>query len=213
MVQQITVCGEEIQLLPERALWWERKRSLIVADIHWGKSGHFRKHGFAMPAATQQADSQRLADIVCSYKAERLIVAGDLFHSRYNEEVESFTYWRNHHQSLEIDFIRGNHDILPITKYQKWRLNIFPDGMAADPFFIAHDKTDDPDRFTIHGHIHPGIRISGVRGGAVSLPCFCVNKTCMVLPAFGQFTGCKQVDIHDYDRLFVIGEGKVLALK
>ena len=32
----ITLAGEAVVLLPERALWWPRERALFVADVHLG---------------------------------------------------------------------------------------------------------------------------------------------------------------------------------
>lgn len=207
----VTIEGEELTLLPERALWWPAHRALILSDVHWGKSGHFRKHGYAIPGGTQDADAARLSAIIQRYKPERLIIAGDLFHSRHNKEVDAFGRWRAAHGGLHIDFIIGNHDILSKDFYEAQALTIHQESLLLEPFFISHDAVQDPQHFTIHGHIHPGVRISGIR--PVSLPAFCFNKTCGVLPAFGAFTGCKAVRLGDYDRIFVIGEGQVLALK
>ena len=33
----------------ERSLFWENKSTLIVADVHIGKTGHFRKSGINVP--------------------------------------------------------------------------------------------------------------------------------------------------------------------
>ena len=49
----INLKGEAITLLAERGLLWPVQKALIVADLHWGKAGHFRKHGIAVPAKTQ----------------------------------------------------------------------------------------------------------------------------------------------------------------
>ena len=207
----VTIEGEALQLLPERAIYWPAQSSLILSDVHWGKGGHFRKHGYAVPSGTQDADAARLSGLIQQHKPQRLIIAGDLFHSRHNKEVDDFGRWRTAHHELHIDFIVGNHDILSESFYAAQELTVHRDGLLLEPFYISHDAVQNPTRFTIHGHIHPGVRISGIK--PVSLPAFCFNKTCGVLPAFGGFTGCKAIRLSDYDRVFVIGEGKVLALK
>lgn len=209
MTQEISLCGEQLFLLPERALWWPKQSTLILSDLHWGKSAHFRKHGIAMPGATQQKDAMRLAQIVQRFRAERLIIAGDLFHSRHNSEVDSFAHWRNAHAALHIDFILGNHDILPPEFYEKLALTTYPEGLALKPFFIAHDAWPLPGHFTIHGHLHPGMSVAG----AGRFPVFAIGERAMVLPAFGKFTGCKTVAATDYRHVFLVGEGKVLRLK
>ena len=32
----LTIVGEEVYLLAERALYWPNASTLIVADLHWG---------------------------------------------------------------------------------------------------------------------------------------------------------------------------------
>ena len=31
-------------------MFWEEEKALIVSDLHFGKTGHFRKSGIAVPA-------------------------------------------------------------------------------------------------------------------------------------------------------------------
>lgn len=200
-------------LLPERAVWWPSEKTILLSDLHWGKSAHFRKHGIPMPGSTQEKDSLRLAHLVRQYNAERMIVAGDFFHSKHNKEVADFARWRTAHHTLHIDFVLGNHDILPRQYYEEWQLTVHEHALTAAPFFIAHDDTNHPDLFTIHGHIHPGMRIHGAGRQSFSLPAFCINAHCMVLPAFGLFTGFKLVDATAYKQVFVIGDGKVIRWK
>ena len=209
-MSELILCGEHLQLLPQRAVWWAAKKTLILSDVHWGKSGHFRKAGIAMPIGTQAQDGQRLSQIVQQFTAERMIIAGDLFHSRFNNEVADFGHWRAAYSSLHIDFVMGNHDILTEAHYHEWNLTIHKDGMEEGPFFIAHDN-EQHELFTIHGHIHPGVRLPGI--GGETLPCFAIGSDCMALPAFGLFTGFKRVQLSEYNHLYVVGDGKVLQLK
>jgi DNA ligase-associated metallophosphoesterase len=207
----ISLMGEQLELLPERALWWPKEQALILSDLHWGKSAHFRKHGIPMPGGTQQQDALRLARIVSRYGAKQLIIAGDLFHSRHNAEVEDFRRWRDAHGDLKIHFIMGNHDILQASYYTDLGFEVYGQGMDCKPFYIAHDELLHPELYTIHGHIHPGISIPGVK--AHSLPVFAIGSHAMILPAFGRFTGCKKVHPSDFRSLYVVGEEKVLQVK
>mgnify|MGYP000930301407 CR=1 FL=1 len=40
---EIPLLGESLALLPERAAFWGRTRTLFVADFHLGKAASFRK--------------------------------------------------------------------------------------------------------------------------------------------------------------------------
>lgn len=201
-------------LLPERAVWWPSEKTILLSDLHWGKSAHFRKHGIPMPGSTQAKDSMILAGLIRSYQAERMIIAGDFFHSAHNKEVDDFGKWRAAHPSLHIDFILGNHDILPRQFYDSWSLAVHEKGLLINNhIYIAHDDEEDREHFTIHGHVHPGVKLKGLGRQAFTLPCFCINERCMILPAFGQFTGCHLIKDQHFKQIFVIGDGKVMQWK
>jgi DNA ligase-associated metallophosphoesterase len=207
---QISLQGEEMALLPQRALYWPAQKTLIVADLHWGKSGHFRKHGIAIPGSTQTQDEIRLATLVREYAIERLIIAGDLFHSRHNKEVDLFTHWRNAHSSLHIDFVTGNHDILAPELYDNWNLSIHHEGLQAVPFYIAHDEAADCGSFCIHGHIHPAVRITGKGRASIKLSCFAQDANRLILPAFGEFTGNYLLEPSHHRHIYVIAGSEVV---
>ena len=202
-----------MQLLPERAIWWPAQHAVILSDLHWGKSAHFRKHGIPMPGATQRHDAERLAFVVRHYGARKLIIAGDLFHSRHNSEVEDFRHWRDAHDELDIIFIRGNHDILQPAFYDALLLVVYEEGFDVGPFYIAHDDVRKAGTYTIHGHLHPGVAIPGLGGSGRTLPAFCIGTHALILPAFGRFTGCKRVEPAHFKSVFVIGEDRVMRLK
>ena len=212
-MQEITLQGEQLYLLPERAIWWPAQRAIILSDVHWGKSAHFRKHGIPMPGSTQQHDAIRLADIIRHRHAEQLIIAGDLFHSKHNSEVDDFTHWRKAHAGLHIRFVMGNHDILSAHFYELLNFDVHREGLATGPFYIAHDDVMHEGLYTIHGHLHPGVTMRGLGVKAVSLPCFCIGERAMILPAFGRFTGCKRIEPAHFRSVYLIGEEKVMRLK
>src|SRR5690606_25306645 len=126
---EISLQGERVQLLAEKAMYWPAQHTLIVADLHWGKSAHFRKHGIAITGNTQSADEMRLAKLVRELKVERLIVAGDLFHSVQNRETDLFAHWRQAHAALHIDLVIGNHDILSSQQYADWQVTAHQVGL------------------------------------------------------------------------------------
>lgn len=210
MSAELNLCGEQIRLLPERAFWWPAQRTLVISDLHWGKSGHFRKHGIPMPGGTQWDDASRLAKLIQTYPVEQLIIAGDMFHSRMNAEVETFGHWRDAHSSLHIQLVMGNHDILSTDYYRSLKLEIIPEYLKLGPFEIRHDGPALETDFAVRGHLHPGIRLPGP---GAALPCFAIDSNSLTLPAFGRFTGCKRIDPLEYQQIYVIGEEKVLKLK
>jgi DNA ligase-associated metallophosphoesterase len=207
---ELSLLGERLVLMPERALWWPAQKAVIISDLHWGKSAHFRKHGIPMPGGTQKEDAFRLAQLLQRCSAERLIIAGDLFHSKHNAEVDDFLLWRNAHPHVKMELVMGNHDILEIPFYESLNLDLFPEFLNVGPFEIRHDGAAVGEGFAVRGHLHPGVRIPGP---GAALPCFCIDESGLTLPAFGRFTGCKRIDPMAYAQVFVIGEERVWRLK
>ena len=209
---EIELAGERVSLLPQKALWWPAQKTLMIADVHWGKGGHFRKHGIALPMRTGQANETRLAALIRNHDAERLIIAGDLFHSADNAEVENFTHWRAAHSGLHIDFVVGNHDILRLERYEAWGLTLHPHTLELSPFLIAHDCVES-NLFVIHGHIHPGVRVNGRGRAGVAVSCFAQDANRMILPAFGAFTGNYYLRVEDFEKMYAVAEEEVIQLR
>jgi metallophosphoesterase superfamily enzyme len=46
----LTLRGEELTLLPQKAVYFKKQRTLLAADLHIGKSSLFRKEGIPVPA-------------------------------------------------------------------------------------------------------------------------------------------------------------------
>jgi len=212
---EVEIRGEQLSLLAEKAIWWEKAKTLVVADLHWGKSAHFRKHGIAIPLESQSHDELRLAKLIREYKAERLIIAGDMFHSKTNSQVEVFSHFRNSHKEVRIDLVIGNHDILKEEQYTGWNLAQHKECFVEGPFCFAHDMREDEEHFVIHGHVHPAIRIKsrGSNQPMLKLCCFAEQKNQMILPAFGQFTGTHIIEAIEFRHVYVIAEDKVMAWK
>lgn len=211
---EVKLGGEQVLLLHQKAIWWPAQKTLIVADLHWGKTAHFRKHGIAVPLHTQNSDEEKLSLLIEAHGADKLIIAGDMFHSRANNEVQNFAQWRAKHPGLDIDLVIGNHDILAKEQYLLNSITLHPVCLDAGPFMVSHDKMQDAQKFHIHGHIHPCVSIeSRGRNKNPRLPCFCSNKECMVLPSFGRFTGTHKVSLSEYDNVYVIADEEVIQWK
>src|ERR1700704_3572865 len=105
-------------LSPERCIFWEEEKALIISDLHFGKTGHFRKSGIPVPQSVYKEDLQRLVAQIQYFQPQQLIIVGDLFHSEINKELEFFKRWRINFPQLKVQLIKGNHDILNNSWYQ-----------------------------------------------------------------------------------------------
>ena len=48
----VRLAGEELWLLPEKALYWPAQQALLIADVHFGKAAAYRSLGQPVPQGT-----------------------------------------------------------------------------------------------------------------------------------------------------------------
>lgn len=210
------IFDEHFWLSAARTVYWESERALIVSDLHFGKTGHFRKSGIAVPQNIFKEDLQRLLAQIQHYQATQLIVVGDMFHSTANKEMELFTRWRNDIASVVIHLVRGNHDILKADWYRSVNITLHPHQYSVGEFCFTHDISDSDcdtsSSFFFSGHIHPGVVLNGLGRQNLRFPCFYFNHRFAVLPAFSRFTGLAPVSIKKGDAVYAIVEQSLVAL-
>ena len=202
----------------ERCLFWEQENTLIIADLHLGKTGHFRKEGIAVPQSIYKADLQRLVAMLYLYKAERLVIVGDFTHSSMNRELELFIKWRKDFSSLQIDLVKGNHDILHNNWYREARVDMHERDLTINNFLFCHDdkklgQVDDPAiTYQFTGHVHPGIMLRGAGRQSLKFPCFYFSKEHCILPAFSRFTGTYNVRPEKGETIYAITPSEIVRI-
>lgn len=206
---------QQLWLSPHRCIFWEEEKTLIVSDLHFGKTGHFRKSGIAVPQNVYKEDLQRLVNQLQYFQPKQLIVVGDLFHSRENKELELFRKWRHDFPHLEIHLVKGNHDILHDSWYQELGIHVTPEELQVHDFCFRHDleQCTTQSSYLFSGHIHPGVRIRGAAKQSLSFPCFYFASQFCVLPAFSRFTGIALVRPEDHENVFAIVNKNIVQLQ
>ncbi|WP_299015898.1 ligase-associated DNA damage response endonuclease PdeM [uncultured Polaribacter sp.] len=213
VTKEITVKNEILQVTNQRVLYWETQKSLILSDLHIGKAAHFQKSGIPIPKSVLTTDLERLKQLIIHFKAENLIIVGDLFHAGYNKDLDEFKTWLQQFNNLKLQLVKGNHDRLSNTIYEKFHIEVFPSQLSINNLKFVHDAVEENEEvFTISGHIHPGVFIKGRGKQRIKLPCFQMSKNQLILPAFSLFTGlntrnllanCKNFAFTD-DGVFVV---------
>jgi DNA ligase-associated metallophosphoesterase len=223
-----TIAGETLWLTPQRAIFWEAEKAILVSDCHMGKTGHFRKEGIAVPQDVYKEDLRRLVHLVQFFHAEQLIVVGDLFHSRSNRELDLFQKWRLDLPGLSVHLVRGNHDILEESWYIQAGITLHEGTLHRRTFSFTHHPPEErpgntlPDvssagpaageRYLFTGHLHPSVTMRGAGKQTLRFPCYYFGKSYAILPAFGQFTGTARVDAQPGDHLFAIVNQEIIHL-
>lgn len=210
---KIVLHNEDVEITAERTLWFKRKRTLFLSDVHLGKATHFRKAGMYISGKTGFKDLDRIAYQLRHYMPKRVVFLGDLFHSEYNQEWEAFIDLRHHFKEIEFILVEGNHDIMDLKFYERAGVKVVAEGYVEDGWEWRHHPSEKPDGFQICGHVHPGVRIRGKGRQTLTLPCFVYEPNRFIFPAFGRLTGKVRYDGQTRSRYFAIVGSEILEVK
>lgn len=202
-----------LALLPEGAAFLTDSSTLIVADIHLGKSAAFRAKGLPVPEGDNARDLGRLLDLAKKSNAAQLVIAGDLFHSPTGMTPELAVALADfmHRLGIPVILVAGNHD----TKVAQLptQLQSVPHLYIRENFCVVHDPAHARgDQLHISGHWHPVVKIPDGKRTSLRLPCFVFRNNTLILPAFGSFTGGAILDPQPQDRVFVALREQVVEL-
>ncbi len=214
----------DIVLLPGRAAFLPKTSTVVCSDIHLGKAATFRHAGMPIPEGSAQQDLQRLAGIVQTCRARRLLITGDLFHARSGctqqvlDEFSAFCEQLRRLHNTDVVLVLGNHEQSLGKKFQPYEIGISrcEQEIIEPPFHFIHDQKKQSDAqsnsFTIAGHIHPTITIKGTSGDQLTSRCFVTSPNQLILPAFGSFTGGSRIKMNQANRVWLAGQSDVHTL-
>lgn len=212
----VEIAGERVILLAERAAYWERAGTLLVADPHFGKAAAFRAAGVPVPRGTTTGSLARLDAALARTAARRIVFLGDFLHAREGREAETTRVvgeWRSRNANVDMVLVRGNHDVRAGDPGPEIDIACVDGPVLESPFVFAHKPATSDTGYVVCGHLHPAARLTGPGRESTRLPCFWVRRGMMVLPAFGEFTGVAAIETSREDRVWVVADGAVLAVR
>lgn len=181
-----SIAGIALTALPSGALWWPENRTLVVSDLHLGKSSRVaRRGGLMLPPYETRDTLARLETDIYAARAGSVICLGDSFDdlTATDSLSEEETLWITRMQAgRRWVWIEGNHDPGP-TNLSGTHLAELP----VNPLTFRHIARPG-FRGEISGHYHPKATIKA-RGRAITRPCFLYDSDRLILPAFGTYTG------------------------
>lgn len=219
--------GARLELWPQRAAFDPSLGLLCIADAHFGKTHTFRRHGLAVPQASEQAMIDRFEDLVQQTQPRCVAFLGDLLHGPWSQECEAVAVLealRSRHAHCAWHLIVGNHDRHAGLPPERLLLDIHAQSWRVGPWELRHEPPEPPASpgppasawtpYTLAGHVHPGVRLPLPGGQTVRMPCFDMGPTVGVLPAFGAFTGLQNIPVSGNHQVFAVleSEGAVLPL-
>jgi DNA ligase-associated metallophosphoesterase len=217
--------GQHLTLDGRGGLFWTERRTLIIADPHFGKDAHFRQKAIPVPHGATDSDLTRLTTMIGSHAPARLVILGDFFHAAAGatsrDTAHALRAWRTRHPALEIELIRGNHDLHAGDPPADLGIRCRDEAQRDSPLMYRHFP---PDQWEVEphtaapvadaclaGHVHPAITI---RDGPFGLRarCFLFRRSLALLPAFGGFLGHGTIRPQRGDRIYVLNGEEVIEL-
>ena len=197
-------------LHPSGAMFWKEKSVVMISDVHLGKISHFRKYGAAVPVNAIEKNFETLDTAVAHFEPKTICFLGDLFHSYINAEWRLFEKWVKG-KGQKVILVTGNHDIISPLMYEKLGIRVVAEVLLED-FLLTHHPEQREGYFNFSGHIHPAIRLRGTGRQSLRLPCFFKNKSQMILPAFGEFTGSHVIKKGKGHEVYAIADSTVIKI-
>ncbi|GIV83175.1 MAG: DEAD/DEAH box helicase [Candidatus Roseilinea sp.] len=211
----IIAAGEVLQLWPERAVFWPRRGTLFVADVHFGKAAAFRGAGIPVPEGGLADDLKRLSQLIAATDAARVVFLGDVLHARQGRTaavVTGVAAWRAQYSHRQFLVVKGNHDKQAGNPPAEWQMSCTDEPFIDPPFALQHTPTKPAAHYVLAGHIHPAIRMRSRAGLREKLACFVVRPEVMILPAFGSFTGTTTIRPGPDDRIYAIAGNALIEV-
>ena len=201
--QSINFGNEEFHAYPNKSLYWKRLNTLIVSDLHIGKSISYAKNKQFLPPYDTKEILNKIFVSLDKIKPSNLIIVGDLLHDVFSIlSLKDQDHKNLSHYMKNTDFIwiKGNHDKnIQIEGFKNFT------NYKIDKFLFTHIPIET-SLFQICGHYHPKVKISH-RGKTIFKTSFVHNEKIFILPSFGILTG--GLDIHSKQISDVLGKNNL----
>ncbi len=198
---EIAVAGVALVADIAGALYWPEERLLVVSDLHLEKGSSFAARGILLPPYDTQATLARLAGLIGRYAPRIVVALGDNFHdpggpARLGAADRAMLFELQ--RERDWIWIAGNHDPDPSDGVG----GTFAPSLALGSLLFRHEPSPQAREGEIAGHLHPAARVYR-RGRSLTRKCFASDGRCLVMPAFGAYTG--GLNVRDIAFLKVFG--------
>ena len=210
--KKVNILRQNLILTNKRALYWVEQNSLIISDLHLGKTAHFRKNGLALPTQLILNDLARLSELIQHFRVKKLMIIGDFIHAGYNSEFDLFTKWKEDYSSLEIILIKGNHDRVSDIYFSELGIKSIHSELEIYPFLFSHEFIETEKYFVISGHIHPGVNLVSKVKNNHKFRCFIKTNNQLILPAFSSFAGTNTKDHPLHATYFIFTDDDIFEI-
>lgn len=208
---KIFISDEELTLLPFKAIYFEKHRTLLVSDIHLNKVSHFKNSPVSLQDGLAETDMVLLDKILNALNVNELFVLGDLFPKNSNYDIRLFAAWRENHNNLEINLVKEEGFISSDEIYSNFEIRVHRKYCLWNKFLFTHkplekDVVLSGCDYVFCGFVNPEININGKGKPLQNLPCYFFNEKQCILPAFGEPNRKSLVNPNTKDRVYAISK-------
>jgi DNA ligase-associated metallophosphoesterase len=213
-IHTITIGNVTVIADPVGALYWAEQQLLVVADLHLEKGSSFARRGVLLPPYDSATTLHNLGRLLVRYAPQRVIALGDSFHDRdgsHRMTARDRDTLASLQRGRDWIWIAGNHDPEPLSIGGS-----FAHQLAVDGLVFRHEPRGEAGE--VAGHLHPRARVRW-RGHVVARRCFAAGPDCVVMPAFGAYTGGLNILDRAFTKVFaprgvtahLLGSGRLYA--
>lgn len=187
--------GTSLLLTPEKTIFWQEANTLIISDLHLGRSKKIKSGDILIHDSDYEQELQRLMHQLYYFKADRLIILGDFTYSIVNNIPQEFKSWRKNFSGIQMLWVKGKEDFIEEAWYRDHQVDICYHLFNEGPFSFVHNlekykiQRDVPaiTGYPLSGHLRPVIsrKVDGVQ--KADLPCFYFTAAQGLLPAFSGY--------------------------
>ncbi|MES2528145.1 MAG: ligase-associated DNA damage response endonuclease PdeM [Bdellovibrionota bacterium] len=201
--KSLLIGEEEFIFDCRRVIYWPRRKILMAADLHWGKTQYLRNHGIAVSDAVLDADLDRLGHVLEDYEVKSFIVLGDLIHHEAALSPAIISKIQNFREKypVELVLVKGNHDRFT-TFPPSWGI-VEELSLNVDQFLLVHDRKTREKKYQFCGHVHPMMRLQS-SVDSLRLPSFMLLDKACYLPAYSHLTGGKDMKLLKGEKALVL---------
>lgn len=207
-------------LLPLKAIYFEKHKTLLVSDIHLGKVGHFKNSSVTLPDGLAETDMVLLDKIIKAIDVSEIFILGDFFLRKENYDIRLFKIWRDLHQNIDVNLVKDSTDMMSDEIYANFEIRIHRKYFLWNKFLFTHKPLDKDVKLTgceyiFSGYINPGININGSGRPLENLPCYYFDEKQCIMPAFGEPNRKSLMKPSPKDRVYAISvfENEPVVLK
>lgn len=187
------------------ALWFERPRLLVAADLHWGFAASHRARGNLLPWWGDDDIEARLRSLAKDYEPAEMLWLGDVVHAAEGAaRAERFL----RESPAPVTVLAGNHD-------RRWR-GASRDSAVRDRYFFHHGDVARPvpsGCIEVIGHHHPAFAWYDGAGGKAKYPALAARPDRLVLPAFSPWAAGSEWRAESDVTLWIVSPKRIFPVR